>query len=261
MRRARANRFHSATDWAIAQAGLQRYEQDVLGLRHWGGEPTEDPYHNQREQPSIPILGHGMVLWMFRKLTDVSADSWNITEVGSGTQLGLQDEMGGVAKMLTGARVNDYQSYLSKAECMQIGEAGVITFRTKVRIDDPEKCDLFVGFCERGVNLITGRQNSVGFYLVNGSAGLCTETNTGGDAALDTNLVTLVAGEWAELAMGIQLTPKWGRKAVNFFVNNVCVKTGVAKIPTAALAFAFGIRTGTTAAAGLSITTSILLKD
>jgi len=262
MRRNRGGRFSNAQEWLLAQGDLQRYTtDDTGGIRNFSGDERESAYHASRDLPAFPILGHGQLIWMFRKSSDVSSDSWAITEVGSGTQLALQDEMGGVAKGVTGSADDNSQTYFSIAECVQIPTLGIITFKTRIRIDEPVQCDAFVGFCERGVNLITGRQNSVGFYLDDGSALIRVETNNGGTAEQEASSVSAVAGEWVELAMGIHCSEVWSTKQVNFFINGAFVAQHRTNIPTAAMCFAFGVQNGEAAANGLSITTTVLLKD
>lgn len=270
MQRTKVHRGHTAAEWALGINGLQKYDEDVWGLRHWGHRESEDWDHNQREEPSFPLLGHGNVFWMFRKAGDVSADSWIISETGAGTQLALQDELGGVAKAVLGAADNDLQSYRSRAELLDLPSAGVITFRTRVRIKDVDQADLFVGFCENvvGANIFDGRQDAVGWYLTDGSARLKCETNIAGDARLSTPTTSPIAGEaipvlvddeWVELAFSIQINPNAPRTGVNFFKNGQLLVTHTSKIPTAAMAFYFALRNGQAVANELSITTTVLL--
>jgi hypothetical protein len=209
---------------------------------------------------------------MFRKLTDVSNDSWTITESGSGTQLALQDELGGVAKFVNGSSDNNFQSYRSKAELLVIPGSGVVSFRTKVRIKDVSQCDMFVGYCENvtGKDIFDNRQNSVGWYLEDGGGGrLKVETNIGGDAAISTPTTdrdslpigVLLDETWVELALSIQIDPRWSRTAVNFFKNGQFMATHTTKMPTAAMAFYFALRNGEAAANEMSITTSLQLNS
>ena len=198
---------------------------------------------------------------MFRKLSDVSSDSFVKTEVGSGTQLALQEEQGGVAKFLTGASDNDYQQYVAIAENMVIPDEGVVTFISEFRVDEVVQCDMFFGFCERGVNIFDGRQNSVGFYSGDGNANLGIESNIAGDARLEAAAGTLIAGTWHKIGLGIQCDSEWPRKAINFFFDDICLGTFISKIPITAMAFSFGLRAGQDAANGMSLSTSYLLRD
>jgi hypothetical protein len=262
MRRNTGSRFANSEEWILGQGDLQRYHtDDTGGIRNFSGDERQSAYHASRDLPAFPILGHGQLIWMFRKSSDVSADSWDITEVGSGTQLALQDEMGGVAKAITGSADDNNQRYFSKAECMQIPTLAVITFKTRIRILEPVQCDAFIGFCEKGVNIISGRQNAVGFYLDDASALIRVETNSGGSSEQEASTVTLVADQWVELAMGIHCNEIWSTKHVNFFINGAFVAEHRTNIPTAAMALAFGIQNGEAVANELSITTTVLLKD
>jgi hypothetical protein len=274
MQRTKVHRGHSAAEWALAINGLQKYDEDLWGLRHWNRRESEGWNHNQREEPSFPLLGHGNVFWMFRKAGDVSADSWIITESGAGTQLALQDENGGVAKFINGAADNNFQSYRSRAELLQIPSAGVISFRTRVRILDVSQGDLFVGFCENvtGKDIFDNRLNSVGFYTLDGSGLLYVENGIGGVMTQSGPLVVpgsspaipigqLVDEQWAELAFSIQINPLVPRTAVNFFKNGLHLRTNITNMPTAAMAFYFALRNGQAVANELSITTTVLLNS
>jgi len=252
----------SANAWQLAQAGLQRYKGDRAGLlRNFNHGEQDTGFHNQVALPAFPMLGHGNVLWLFKKLSDVSTDSFVRTEVGSGTQLALQDEMGGVAKFITGSSDNDEQQYVAIAGNMQIPTEGVISFISEFRIDEPVHCDMFFGFCERGVDLFDGRQNSVGFYSTDGDAGLDIESNIGGDARVEYDAATITAGTWHKVEVGIQCDAEWPRRGINFFFDGQHLFTFTSKIPTAAMALSFALRNGEAAANGMSVTSAFLLRD
>lgn len=272
MQRTRAHRGHKSTQWVLAQVGLQVYEQDSgEGLRHWGRRDTEDWNHDQREEPSFPLLGHGNVIWMFHNSADVSSTSWDIAEAGAGTQLALQDELGGVAKGILGGNDNDLQYYRSIAELLEIPTlGGVVTFRTKIRILDVDQCDLFIGFCERvaGSLVFTARQNAIGWYLSDGGGGRLncettasgTPTQNGPTTDLDGLAIPVVVNdEWIELAFSIQIAENSARSAVNFFKNGQYMITHTTNIPTNAMAFTFALRNGEAVANEISITTTALL--
>lgn len=261
MRRMKGSRLTNSEDWVLGKSGLQRYAGDVLGIRAFGGDEQEEAFHNQRQLPAFPILGHAPIFWMFRKTTDVDSNAWDITELGSGTQLALQDEMGGIAKAITAGADNDYQRYFSKAEPMQITAEGVITFHTMIRLLEPVQCDAFMGFCEKGVDPIAGRQNAVGFYLTDGSALIRVESNSGGSAENEASDVTAVADTWNELSIGIQCDPEEGTQNINFFIDQVFVAAHTLYVPSAAMAFCFAIQNGEASANELSLGTSYLIKD
>jgi len=261
LRRTKAQR-HDHTSWLLAQLGLARYNIDPPGvLRNFNNDEQDTPFHHQLARPAFPMLGHGNVIWFFKKLSDCSTDSFVRTEVGSGAQLALQDEQGGVAKFLNGSSDNDSQQYFSIAEVMQIPTEGTITFLSEVRIDEAVECDMFFGFCERGVDLFDGRQNSVGFYSTDGSAGLNIESNIAGDARLETNEATIVPETWHKIGISIQCDSEWSRRAINFFFDGVFLATFISKIPTAAMCLAFGLRNGAAVANGMSLSSSYLLRD
>lgn len=273
MQRTRATRLHNATEWVLAKVGLQRYEDDgTQGLRHWGHDESDDWNHNQREEPSFPLLGHSNVLWMFRKSSDVNSDSWDITEVGTGTQLALQDELGGVARFINGALDNNFQYYRSKAELFQIPSAGVLTFRTKIRIADVDQCDMFVGYCERvtGAAIFDTRVNALGWYLTAGGGGrlycenrvISVAKYTGPTEDLDGMAIpVLVDNEWIELAFSVQINPVAPRTGINFFKNGQFMVCHTTEIPAAAMAFTFALRNGQAVANEFSIGTTVQLNS
>jgi len=261
MRRMKGSERHNAGDWVLGKGNLQRYAGDVVGFRYFGGDEQEEGFHNQRQVPSFPILGHAPIIWMFRNTTDVDANAWTITEVGAGTQLALQDEMGGIAKAITGAVDDNYQRYFSLSECAQISAEGVITLHTKVRILEPIQCDAFIGLCERGVDPIAGRQNAVGFYLSDGSALIRVESNSGGSSEQESSGVSAVADTWVELTINIVCNPDEGTQNINFFIDHVFIAAHVTNIPSAAMAFCFAIQNGEGSANELSLGTTYLIKD
>ena len=261
MQRSKGEGLADASSWVLGKGGLQRYAPDIIGYRYFGVDERTQGFHGSRSHPAFPMLGHGSLIWMFRKSSDVSSDSWDITEVGSGTQLALQDEMGGVAKAITGAVDNNNQRYFSKAECCQIAATGRITLHTRIRIGEPVQCDAFFGFCEKGVNIISGRQNAVGFYLDDGSALVKVETNSGGTPEQEASAIPAVADTWLDLTIGIKSDPEWSTKHVNFFINHAFVAQHKTNIPTAAMALAFGIQNGEGSANNLSLGTTFMLND
>jgi len=265
LRRNKADRA-DATSWMLANIGLQRYDNsegsdDKGVLRNFGNDERDTPFHNSRGLPAFPILPHGNLVWMFRKLSDVSSDSWVITEVGSGTQLALQDERGGVAKFITGSADNNYQQYVAIAESMVIPGTGVSCLMGEIKIDEPVQSDMFFGFCEKGVDIFDGRQNSCGFYSEDGSAIVKVETNIAGDARIITSEYSLVAGTWHRLGIGIQCDASESVKSVNFFIDGEFIGRSRSKMPTAAMALSFGLRNGDRVVNGMSVSTAFQLND
>lgn len=260
MRRSKGEQMGGATKWALGLLGFQ-YTGDAIGKRVFDGSVRENPFHGQHGLPPLPALGHSNLHWLFNKLSDVSVNAFTRTEVGSGTQLVLQDELGGVAKFTNGAADDDYQMYFSIAECLQIPNDCHITWRTKIRIADVDQADMFVGYCETlgSGNLFDDRVDCVGFYLTDGSPIVKGETKATTGSQTSTG-ITLEDNTWVELLMGIECISGESFKSVNFFVNGLLVKRLITTIPTDAMKLAFGLRNGQAVANSFSITTTIQLN-
>lgn len=267
-RRTKSQGKSSASNWFLATHGLHHYYGDEEGVfRNWKGGPSEFLWHNSPSHPGMPLDGN-TVFWLFRKSGDVSSDAWDITEVGSGTQLALQDERGGVAKATPGAADNNYQQYFSKSEIVQIGSTGVVVYEVKVRVADVDQADMFVGLCSKlgSGNIFDNRVDAIGFYLADGGATIYGITEKAG-ASLATGLTTLADDTWVRLGINISCNPDDSTKYVNYFVNRVLYETHDVtegdRVPTEAMCFAFGIRNGQASANGFSIATPayIIMDD
>lgn len=269
MLRSRAGRKRSdATRYQLAQSGLQIYDPNELGMRNEEDDDRTGPHHEQKSMPPIPFLADN-VMWMFRKSSDVSSDSWDITEVGSGSQLALQDQLGGTAKFTLGSADNNYQTYFSKSGHLQIPANGVVTVKFGLRILDPDQCDMFFGFCETlaSGNLFDNRVNAVGIYLEDGSASLAAESRSGGSANSDTGIYTIREDVWEYFVFGIHCKNSESRKAVSIFTHEAPTPSGhelayfTSTIPTAAMKLAFGLRNGQASANAMTICSINMVVD
>jgi hypothetical protein len=263
-RRSKGEAKASAVEWAAGLLGLwQDDERDPAHLmRNWRGTHYETLWHDSYALPPQPLEGDNRII-KFHTTPDLDGNSWTITEVGAGTQLALQDEKGGVAKATLGAADNDYQHYISLSEFITIPSDGTTTFKAKIRIADVDQCDFFVGACAKiaGANFFDARQDSVGFYLTDGSPLLRLENGIAGDARLTVTAQALEDDTWYDLGWN-----SWSdsadsnHKEINFFFNGERIGTHRAKYPTTEMAFAFGIRNGQAVANALSIKQSYVLQ-
>lgn len=261
-RRTKSQTRHSAATWMLGIVGLKEYDGDPKGVKRlWYGSERESLYHGEHHMPAFPLMGDNLI-WMFRKTSDVSSDSWRIVESGSGTQLALQDERGGVAKAVLGAGNDNYQYYFARQENAQIPVDCTLVFETQIRIKDVDQADLFVGLAAslgRG-NLFEDRVDAAGFYLVDGSAALAVETRLAGVATQTTGQETLADDTFIRLGMNITCKSNESYKSVSFYCNGQHRTTHLTNIPTTELAFCFGLRNGEAVANEISVKTSVLLQ-
>lgn len=266
IRRTKSEGKSTAAQYFLAQHGLGQYEDDVDGVfRVWKGSEYEWLSQGQHGHPPFPLMGDNM-MWMFRKLSDVSTDAFERTEVGSGTQLTLQNERGGIAKATLGAADNNYQEYFSVSEVAQITSAGVIVVSGPVRIKDISECDFFWGLCKKLTtgNIFQDRVESCGFYINDaGSAYFSSECTKAGATSAEAGVYTPTDEEWVTLGMNITSDPDAGRIDINYFVDGVQVANHYDAdfIPTGTMSFAFGLRNGEAVANELSVKFSYLLQN
>lgn len=266
IRRTKSEGKSTAAEYFLAQHGLGRYDDDLPGVfRVWKGSEYEFLWQGEYGHPPFPLMGDNM-MWMFRKLSDVSTDAFERTEVGSGTQLALQNERGGVAKATLGSRDDDSQEYFSVSEVARITATGVIVISGPVRIKDISECDFYWGLCKKlgSGNIFQNRVESCGFYVVDeGSAYFSSECTKAGATSAQAGVYTPTDDTWVTLGMNITSDSVTGRIDINYFVNGVQVANHYDAdfIPTGTMSFAFGLRNGTTSANELSLKFSYLLQN
>lgn len=263
MRRIRPRQRSKAAKWSLGIAGMYEYDIDPPGvLRNWEGSDREAQWHGAHFKPAYPLMGDPSI-WEFKKTDDVSSVSWVITESGSGTQLTLQDERGGVAKFTNGASDNNYQFYFSRTELAQIQSSGSVIFNAQVKIADVDQADFFVGLCQRlaSGNLFDNRVNSAGFYLADGSAACGVETRLASTPTQSGDQQTLSDDTWYSFGINIASNADWSVKSANFFIDGVYLTTIRTTMPTTEMCFAFGLRNGQAAANELSIKMSYILQN
>lgn len=89
----------------LAAMGMYDLGTDVgEAMRHNAGRKTDGLFHTAPTYPAIPIYANVKV-WEFVTAYDINSTSvWKQTATGSGTALTVQDQNGGVAKVINGDR-------------------------------------------------------------------------------------------------------------------------------------------------------------
>lgn len=265
-RRTKSEGKSKAAEFFLAQHGLAQYEADQAGVfRAWKGSEHEWLAQGQYGHPAFPVMGDN-VMWMFRNLSDVSTDAFERTEVGSGTQLTLQNERGSLAKITLDTGDDDYQEYFSVSELAQILAAGTIVISGPVRIKDISECDFFWGLCKKlgSGNIFDDRVESCGFFIHDpGSAYFSSECTKAGATSAEAGVYTPADDTWVTLGMNITSDSVSDRIDINYFVNGVQVANHYDAdfIPTGTMSFAFGLRNGEAVANELSVKFSYLLQN
>lgn len=254
----------NAQSWAAAQVGLYAYDEGP-GMRVVAGI-AGGPAQGQHAAPGPSMRGSNLI-WDFYRLDHVLANTFAIAEVGSGTQLTLQDERAGVAKFTNGSNDNDYQEYFSVSEPGTPTTLRNLALHTiGIKIADVDQADMFFGLCQRlgSGNLFDNRVNSVGFYLADGSAALLAENRLSSSATLSSSLATMADDTWIELALDCSVvqTPAGNYSRTVFWVNNSEVATISLTFPLDVdMCLAFGLRNGEAVANEFSIKQISLLQN
>ena len=175
-------RYFALVKKASDPAGLMRVDAGGKTVSVWDYMPT---------QPGVPLDEIVPHVWTFKDPTDIVSDvieattyKWAETNSGSGTPLAVQDEHGGVGKILNAATDNSYYFYEGANEIVKPTSGKNIWFECEVKVGDVSEADMFIGLNARlaSGNIFDNRANCIGFYMGDGSSSIYTVTTKAGEA-------------------------------------------------------------------------------
>lgn len=241
---------HKATQAAV---GLMiETGEDADKFRSTAGTSRDGLFHYMPAAIQAPSLEGVYNPYYFLTPYDVNTTNvWTETNSGTGTSLTVQDESGGVAKVVNGSANNNYYNYQAKYEIWKPTLNKDFWFQCPIKIADVSECDLFVGMCAKlgSGNLFDNKVDAIGFHMADGSGSIYGVGLKDSASELTAALATLADDTWAWLGFHCVSTAR-----IEFFVNGVWKATLTAEIPDdEELAVSFGIRNGTGSANSLTI--------
>lgn len=220
--------------------GVARGKENLTKVM-WAGFPT---LHMM--DPAVAYILHDE---FFTKATGVWTETTIDDTPDSAEVYAITDEIGGVLLLTTNDTENDGNQIQKIGESFKLAAGKDLWFETRVKVDDATQIDLLVGLALTDATLLAGVDDGVYFRKDDGDVNIdCVTEKDGTETEQDTG-IDLADGVYVNLAFFCR-----GVSQVDFFVNNVKVKSSITNIPDdEELTVSFAVLTGEAAARSLSI--------
>ena len=166
--------------------------------------------------------------------------AWTSTmvEAGSGnTTIASTDKSGGAVIITTAGNEDDGLNMQLNGESFKT-DSNELYFYTKLKINDVDQTDLFVGLAVTDTTLLGGVANAIYFESVDGSASLSAVTESGSTETQSDSVGTLVDDT------DIELEFYYNGSNVEFFVDGSSVATSSTNIPSTEMRVSVHFLTG-----------------